>query len=69
MNIIFSKKRKNAKFIYFHSFNNGTKKSFASYLIRECQAIDLNVIFPKFPTGNNANYDNWQKIFLLMKYR
>ncbi len=45
-----------------HSFNNGTKKSFGQYLIKECSLLGLNVIFPNFPTGENANYNDWSKI-------
>lgn len=45
-----------------HSFNGGTKKSFGPYLVKECTSLGLNVIFPDFPTGENANYYEWSKI-------
>lgn len=52
-----------------HSFSNGTKKSFTSYLIRECHAIGLNVIFPEFPTGDKVNFDDWEKNIRLLFVR
>lgn len=45
-----------------HSFNNGTKNSFGPYLVRECASLGLNVIFPDFPTGDDANYQDWSKV-------
>lgn len=45
-----------------HSFNNGTRKSFGEYLEKECSSMNLNVIFPDFPTGEKANYYDWSKI-------
>lgn len=45
-----------------HSFNNGTKDSFAPYLVKECTSLGLNVIFPEFPVGEKANYNDWSKI-------
>lgn len=41
-----------------HSYNNGTKNSFGPYLIKECTNLGLNVIFPNFPTGKDANYQD-----------
>ncbi len=45
-----------------HSFNNGTKDSFGQYLIDECSTLGVNVIFPQFPTGENANYSDWCRV-------
>ncbi len=45
-----------------HSFNNGTKDSFGSSLADQCISLGLNVIFPDFPTGEDANYYDWSKI-------
>lgn len=45
-----------------HSFNGNTKNSFGPYLVKECTSLGLNVIFPDFPTGENANYHEWSKI-------
>lgn len=45
-----------------HSFNGGTKNSFGPYLVDKCTSLGLNVIFPDFPTGDDANYYDWSKI-------
>lgn len=45
-----------------HSFNGSTKKSFGPYLVDKCTSLGLNVIFPDFPTGEAANYNDWSKI-------
>jgi len=45
-----------------HSLNNGTKKSFGQYLIRECSLLGLNVIFPEFSIGKEANYHDWSNV-------
>lgn len=45
-----------------HSFNGSTKKSFGPYLVDRCTSLGLNVIFPDFPTGEAANYNDWSKI-------
>lgn len=45
-----------------HSFNGNTKKSFGPYLVDKCTSLGLNVIFPDFPTGEAANYNDWSKI-------
>ncbi len=45
-----------------HSFNGNTKNSFGPYLVKECTSLGLNVIFPNFSTGENANYHDWCKI-------
>ena len=45
-----------------HSFNGNTKNSFGPYLVKKCTSLGLNVIFPDFPTGENANYHEWSKI-------
>ncbi len=45
-----------------HSYNGNTKNSFGPYLVKECSSLGLNVIFPDFPTGKNANYNEWSKI-------
>lgn len=45
-----------------HSFNGNTKNSFGPYLVEKCTVLGLNVIFPDFPTGEDANYRDWSKI-------
>ena len=45
-----------------HSFNGNTKNSFGPYLVDKCTSLGLNVIFPDFPTGEDANYHDWSKI-------
>ena len=51
-----------ANLFIIHSYNADTKESFGPYLVKKGKELDLNVIFPDFPTRKEASYKKWSEI-------
>lgn len=45
-----------------HSLNGNTKNSFAESIQELCSNNDIDYYYLEFPTGENANYEDWEKI-------
>lgn len=45
-----------------HSLNGNTKDSFAGSIQELCFNNDIDYYYLEFPTGENANYEDWEKI-------
>lgn len=58
--------RKNLKMttnlFLIHSLHGNTKESFATSIQKLCNENNINYYYPEFPKGEEANYEEWEKV-------